>query len=512
MLVRCALALLGGAVLAAAFEPLGYALLLPVGVAAHLLVLHGLAPRRAVWPSLAFGVGFIFLVMIWMKDSVPGPGAWLAMCALEAAFFAPLGAGLALAVRLPAWPVVAAVWWVAVESVRSVWPLSGMPFGRLAFATAGTPWAEALPYAGATGVSLLVALTGTTAAWALLRVREAPVRVAVAAAGLAGATALPVVLPWQFVADGEATVAVVQGNVPGDGRDLVGHHREVTQNHVRLTEELAARVAAREEAAPDFVLWPENSTAVDPFTDRSTNAGITAATDAVGVPVVVGAMVDHEDPDLVLNQGIVWHPGRGAQDRYTKRHPVPFGEYIPFRDTLVPSDMGRMREISRDMVRGTRVEPLDVGGIAVTDAICFDVAYDEGIAAQTSRGGRMLVVQTSNAMFTGTSQIDQQFEITRLRAQETGRWVAVAAVNGVSGIVRPDGHVVDSAAARTEDVLVERVALSSQVTPAVRMGTLPAKVLVGLVVLHLLALCVTYPFHARRRRRPHPTTDSEASA
>ena len=73
-----------------------------------------------------------------------------------------------------------------------------------------------------------------------------------------------------------------------------------------------------------------------------------------------------------------------------------------------------------------------------------------------AHGGELVTVQTSNAMFIHTAQIDQQFEISRLRAVETGRYVVVAAINGVSGIVAPDGSVVASAAPRTQDVLVAR--------------------------------------------------------
>ena len=51
-----------------------------------------------------------------------------------------------------------------------------MPFGRLVYATADTPWAEALPWIGMTGVSLLVALTGTSLAWLLLQLRDARAR------------------------------------------------------------------------------------------------------------------------------------------------------------------------------------------------------------------------------------------------------------------------------------------------------------------------------------------------
>ena len=91
------------------------------------------------------------------------------------------------------------------------------------------------------------------------------------------------------------------------------------------------------------------------------------------------------------------------------------------------------------MQAGTRVEPLRIAGVDVADAICFDVAYDDGIYAQVEAGARLLVVQTSNATFIHTGQIDQQFEITRLRALETGRYVVVASTNGVSGIIAPDG-------------------------------------------------------------------------
>ena len=111
--------------------------------------------------------------MVWMRSV--GTDAWLAMCALEAAFFVPLGMGLALvhaaAARGRCW---AALWWVGIETWRSGWPFSGMPCGRLAYATADTPWAGALPWIGMTGVSLLVALTGTTLAWLVLERPVAP--------------------------------------------------------------------------------------------------------------------------------------------------------------------------------------------------------------------------------------------------------------------------------------------------------------------------------------------------
>ncbi|MDR7254375.1 apolipoprotein N-acyltransferase [Nocardioides sp. BE266] len=502
MPLRCLLALVGGLVLAAAFEPIGFAWLMPPAIAALVVSVRGLRPGRAWLPSLLFGFTFTYAVMVWMRSV--GTDAWIAMCAMETAFFVPLGLGLSWSMRHRLWPLWTALWWVGVETWRSGWPFSGMPFGRLAYATAGTPWGDALPWVGMTGVSMLVALSGTTLAWLLLERPRPSRRVVAGVGGLVAASLAPAVVAYPISQDGTATVAAVQGDVPGTGLNVPAVHREVTANHVRLTEDLAASVDAGETPRPDFVVWPENSTAVDPFLDAGVHAGIVAASDAIDVPIIVGGTNTNPlDDTEVLNQGIVYQPGTGGADRYTKRHPVPYGEYIPFRDvSWMPSTYGRLTEVPRDMVRGTSLEPITVAGVRLADAICFDVAYDDGIGGQVARGAQLVTVQTSNAMFSRTAQLDQQFEISRLRAQETGRWVVVAAINGISGVVGPDGHVVASVPRREQDVLVEEVGLSTTLTPAVRAGLWPARFTLVFLVCHTVLVLVTY---RRRRRSDRPS-------
>ena len=95
----------------------------------------------------------------------------------------------------------------------------------------------------------------------------------------------------------------------------------------------------------------------------------------------------------MLNQGIVWDPVTGPGERYTKWHPVVYGEYIPFRGFM--KDIGleehsQLSRIPRDMLSGTRETPLPVNGIELADSICFDIAYDDGIYAQVERGADML--------------------------------------------------------------------------------------------------------------------------
>ncbi len=485
--------------LSLAFEPVAVAWLIPVAVAGLVVTTRGLTGRRGFVIGLCFGAAFYLTHIFWMR--AVGIPAWITLSALETLFYGLTGAISAVVQRHRLWPLWFAAAWTAMEVWRSGWPLGGMPWGRLAFGVVDTPVAEALPYAGAVGVSFLLALSGALLAWLATGpvVGEGSRRVAaICLVGLVALFAVPALAPWTAKADRELTVAAVQGDVPGDGDDILYDYRKVTQNHVDATVDLARQVAAGDVPELDLVIWPENSTAVDPFDDAETNSGIRAASSAIGVPILVGAIVDGDGDNQVLNQGIVWDPKTGAGDRYTKWHPVPFGEYIPLRSVFTKYNFfDRLREVGRDMLSGTRREPLDIGGVKVADAICFDIAYDDGLTAQLRNGAELLVVQSSQATFIHTDQTDQQFAITRLRALETGRWVAVATTNGVSGLIAPDGHVIATADKRTRAVLVERLGLTSQLTPATRIGPWSGRTAMVLTVVGVLLVLLPY----RRRRQ-----------
>lgn len=494
VLRRGVVAALAGLAATLAFEPVAAAWLAPLAIAALVVSVRGLGMWRGATVGLVFGVAFMFTLQWWMR--VIGYDAWLAIAVTEALFLAPFGAGTALLTRVRAWPVTVAVLWVAIEVWRSQWPFSGMPWGRLSFASIDTPYAAALPYVGANGTSLLMALTGTTLAWLLVDGRHR-LRVAVPAVAAVGLlVALPALAPYTPEESGRAPVAAVQGNVPGDGSDILLDFRQVTRNHRDATLDLAARVDNGQSPRPTFVLWPENSTAVDPFRDAETRDDIEAASRAIGVPILVGGIVDAEEPGKLLNQGIVWNPGTGGADRYTKRHPVPFGEYVPWRGNPFTDRFQRLDLVPRDMLGGTRLSPLRIGGVLVADAICFDVAYDDGLYAQVRGGAQLVTVQTSNAIYIHTVQVDQQFAITRTRAVELGRAVAVASPNGRTALIGPDGRVIQQAPKRVPMVLEAALPLSDDLPPSVRVGEWIGRLSVPLAGVSVLLAWLSY----RRRR------------
>ncbi len=471
MLVRAAVALISGWALSSAFSPVDLWWVLPLAVAGITLACTGVSTPRATLLGLVAGLAFFLSLLDWMR--VVGTDAWIGLAVLQAVFWALLGAGLAIVGRLPGWPLWAAGVWVLVEALRSVVPWGGFPWGRLAHALVDSPLVGWVHLGGVTGLTAVAAavgalLAGLVTATARRQTERAAAALALVAALVGSGALLSAVVAPPAVA-GTAVAATVQGNVPRAGLDFQGQREAVLSNHIEATRALADDVADGRVPAPDLVLWPENSSDIDPFRDASVRARIDDVVAEVGTPTLVGVLVGTEDGSQVENTAIVWDPETGAGDRYVKRHPVPFGEYVPGRELVAPL-VGRLDRVPRDMRAGTEPGVLEVGPVTVGVVICFEIAYDAEVHEAVAEGGEGLVVQTNNATYGRTGQPDQQFAISRLRALEHGRDVLIASTSGISGLIRADGEVVEKSEEFTQEVFVSSVDLRDDLTWATRAG------------------------------------------
>ena len=125
-------------------------------------------------------------------------------------------------------------------------------------------------------------------------------------------------------------VVGVQGNVPTEGLEFNAQRRAVLDNHVHATLDLAKQIDAGATPRPDVVVWPENASDIDPKRNPDAGAEIASALAAVNTPLIVGAVLNEPRPE-VSNASMLYLPGKGLSDTYVKQHPVPFGEYIPYR-------------------------------------------------------------------------------------------------------------------------------------------------------------------------------------
>ncbi len=464
-------ALLAGVLLALNFDPVDLPYSGIVGVAALFVIAHRLDPvrrRDVALLGLAFGLGFMAPLIWWMH--AVSYGAYVALVVVQALYFIPILFGLRLASRLRWWPLAMPAVWVLGESIRSMVPFSGFPWGRLAHTTIDTPLDGYVRWLGMPATSFIVCLLAAGLAWLVVRPREQVTAVigAGAAVLLVGAV-LPVGLAGgdQDGAGASAKIALVQGNIPGSF--FTWKAGDIFKLHAAETEKLVQRIEDGEHAAPDLVLWPENATDVDPFRDRSLATQIERLSRALAAPILVGGLFDGPTIDTAYNAGVVW-TASGPRDRYVKREPVPYGEYVPFRQVLGPFVPKFDRFIPRDMLPGDQPNVLSGGGVTWGDTICWDIAFDGLVREAVNGGAQVLVVQTSNASFTGTAQPEQQFKISRLRAIETGRWVLVPSTNGISGIIDASGRVVARAPMHSPATLSASVPLASGSTPGVVLG------------------------------------------
>jgi apolipoprotein N-acyltransferase len=512
-------AVAAGACLALAFPGTGWWPLAPVGVGLLTLAARGVSARRGAVLGLVTGLTFFLPHLHWSGIYV-GALPWFALATLEASFVAVLGALLPLAWRAPggrAGTVLAvAGLWVGQEALRGRVPFGGFPWGRLAFSQADSP---ALGWAAVGGAPLLgavVAAAGGALAVAVVAVLDRgatlPRRAPVVAATLGAALLLPLLglaVPTPADAPRSAQVAAVQGNVPRAGLEFNAERRAVLDNHAAATIGFAARVGSGRAPQPDVVVWPENASDIDPLRNRDAAAVIQRATDAVGVPVLVGAVLA-EPADRLSNAGILWGPtgstNAGAGARYLKQHPAPFGEYIPARSFFrLLSD--KVDLVRRDFVAGSAAGVLDAGAARLGDVICFEVAYDGLVRESVRQGADLLVVQTNNATFGLTDESVQQLAMSRVRAVENGRAVVHISTVGVSALIAPDGSVVERSGHFTQEVLQARLPLRTDSTLATRAGAWPE----ALVALLGLGLVGAAGLRGRRADRAAATPPAVAA-
>ena len=536
-------ALTGGLVLAAAFPPAGAWPLAAIGPALLTVALWRRSLRGSLAVGLIFGFAFFIPLLSWLVNVAWY--VWAALAVVEAVMFGVLAVGQRLLLNLRAWPLAVAGWWVAAEALRDRSPFGGFPWGRLAMSQASAPTGPWVAVGGAPLLTFLVALTAATLAWLVLapsrgnsparssrrqmppqpspippmspmspggkvpgrglRRRMGPALALAAAAGVAVCGAvLPVDQP---AGTPTATVAAVQGDVPHAGT-LTGVLRAttVTANHAAETEKLAAQVTGGSRPAPDVVIWPENSTDLDPSFYPSVYTAIAAAVRAINRPVLVGAVLD----DPVRNAGQLWLPGRGPVQTYIKRQLVPFGEVIPFRSLLDKfTSLPSLQPVN--FTPGHRAVVFRIGKIRLGDVICYEVGFDNLVRSEVAAKANLLVVQTNDADFEidgQTGETLQQLAIARIRAMEYDRSVVVASTTGVSAIIAPDGSVIAHSGTWRPAILEERVPLQGNLTLADRVGSWPEYV-ITLLVLAALAWVLAGAATRRTRSRRSGTSAAE---
>jgi apolipoprotein N-acyltransferase len=491
-------------------------------------VLAWVLTRAATTPLGGFGYGFLFgllfyLPLIHWVSILVGVVPLLALV-LVCALFPGIFGLLAVVVRqLPGWPIWFAVLWSAQEWLKSTIPFGGFPWGVVAAGQTDGPFLPLVRLGGVPLLSLAIVLVGCSAlaialeivSW--LRGSRRP-----DAADRPPAVVLPAICIclvffataaiWPQVrhsgtGSGNETVvtaAVVQGNVPRLGLEFNAQRLAVLGNDVRQTRRLADDVRAGRAPQPDFVVWPEDASEVDPLTNPDAAEQISGAVEAIGAPVLVGTVLDvagrPANAPEQTNTVIVWNPKTGPGDRHDKRIVQPFGEYLPWRGFF--RHLSGMADLAGYIVPGSGTGVVNAAGTRVGVATCWEVIFDRALRDSVRNGAEVLAVPANNANFNQTMS-EQQLAFSKVRAVELDRYTIVASNVGISALVTPDGRELGRTKFFQPEYLDNQVRRKTTLTPAAQWGPfLQGTLVVAAIAVLFVAMLHNGWFAELNRRLP----------
>lgn len=500
-------AVLAGIALWLAYPATGWWPLLFVGIALSLLSLIGRSAGGAFLVGLATGAALYFPLVEWAARYL-GPLPWIALAALESLLWA--GGSILVVwawrfsirvfrraptpalVTLTASAVAAA--WMLRELVLGSFPYSGFPWARVGMALSESPLARLASWTSVTGLGFIVVFAvAALVGWLLLR-RGRPVSASVPA--LIAIIVLATLPAFPTTPAGTYRVGAVQGDGP------TGYFDERAQNDVLRAQVNASAPLAGQGV--QLVLWPEGGIDSDPTHRTATAATLDALSRALDAPLLVNAATARGD--RYFNTSMLWQDGAdNPLQIHDKREPVPFGEYVPDRWFFRALAPDLIDLIQREYTHGTNAPLMNVDGVRVGLAICFDVIYDDVIWEGARGGAEFYAFQTNNADFRGTAENQQQLAFARMRAIETGRTVINLSTVGESQVIAPDGATLQSIPIDEPGAMIVDVELRTGLTPAVIGGPgVNAVLLWG----SALALLVLAGFARRAARRDDEAPDA----
>ena len=429
-MVNLLLSALSGLLLSGAFEPIAKWWLAPIAIIVHMYAIN--RSDRKLLSAFIFAFTFNAILLHWTSTYV-GSTPWIILAFGLSILYIPL----ALIGRwgIAAYPLI----FVILEEVRNRFPFGGFGWARLAYSQADSPYALIAARGGAIALSAMTLLIAGFAYFAFTK------RVKI----LFLIPLLTLLIPNNINELNQTSVLMVQGNVPELGLDFNARAKQVFNNHVQET-----RIALKEKKKVDFIVWPENSVDVDPFTNKD----VFAELDSFDQPLVIGAIVGKGDK--LLNTSIFWD--ENTQDIYVKQHLTPFGEYIPLR-SLAKKISPLVNQVN-DFSPGDQQKIFTVGDAKIAPVICFELLDDE-ILVQAAKKSNILVVQTNSATFGTSAESAQQLSITRIRAIEHSRNVASVSTTGYSAIIDSKGKVLQKTSMGTADSIRAEVGLINGTTP-----------------------------------------------
>ncbi|MBQ7336921.1 MAG: apolipoprotein N-acyltransferase [Clostridia bacterium] len=378
--------------------------------------------------------------------------------------------------------------WIILEWGQTLF-WSGVPWGRLALGQVETPVMIATAsLLGSYIISLCLVLFNATVAYAVLHTDRLRLCAFVCGGILlfqaGGGVLITLRTTGNVESDRENTlrIAAIQGNIgSADKWDMSSE--EVFLTYYDLTEQAAASGA-------ELIVWPETAVPLTILEYPTYVGELSELAQKYQVTIFVGAFTENQDGEK-YNSIIVFEQDGGISESvYSKRHLVPFGEYVPMRAlvlTLVPP---LANLVQADVLAGDDAAVYESAYGGIGSLICFDSIYEMLAIDSVRQGAELLTISTNDSWFFDSAAARMHNAQAQLRAVETGRWVIRAASTGISSIITPAGEIVARQDALTQGILTGTVVFREEMTLYTRVGNVVVWACMAYAVVLLAARVV----------------------
>ena len=261
----------------------------------------------------------------------------------------------------------------------------------------------------------------------------------------------------------ELNITIVQGNspCPGAKNRCSNERQKIYDSHLAQTQSL--------EGNFDLVVWPESSTGFN--NDPGVHSRVQNDVSTQALRLDSYFLIGGDRPvqkEYFENYGIFINREGEIVDQYLKQHPVPFGEYIPFRKYLdwIPP----LALVPRDMIRGDGQKIFIVNDTKISTVISFEGSFQRYIRNSVLDGAELVVILTNQASYGESGMSDQFILMSRANAISNERPIVHAAITGKSAFIDHNGKVISKTELFETTTLNEKLEVRQTETPYSKYG------------------------------------------
>ena len=462
------------------FEPFGL-VIAPLFCLAYLFYFAlNHSPKKTAIFYYLFGFFCFSIGLYWLYISihiVSGAPLWLAilligiLSGVMALFYCLVGFIISYAYQLfkskyLVLTLLAPAIWTLSELLRG-YAFTGFPWLTIGYSQSSTLLSAWAPIGGVYLVSFIVSLIAGYCLLISSKIR--PLLSLFSVLIIIGSSFFIRPIEWTERVDKEFSVALVQGAVAQEKKWL-------TTEFIRTLTLYRNSLLNLENT--NLVIWPE--VAIPAYAEN-----------VKGYLDELEGILKQQNIDLLMlgintkgKNGEVFNSviTLGGDNRvYHKRHLVPFGEYFPV-PKFIREWLQKMKLPHRDISIGPEVqEMLKLDQYFIATSICYeDIFGDELLDYQPL--ANVLVNVTNNAWFGESIASSQHFQMSRMRAIETGRYLLRSTNTGITAIVMPDGNIQEELEPYNFSILKGNFYPMKDETPYSRFGDLFVILLMTLIM------------------------------